>query len=77
MSLRFRPVNLSASPLPGVGGLGLVVLAFLLTVVMPGAWWVLVVSALAGVLLGIVIITMHRKPPEPATTIRPHSICAR
>ena len=36
--LRFRPVNMSASPVAGVGGLGLVVLASLLTVDMPAAY---------------------------------------
>jgi hypothetical protein len=71
VSLRFRPVNLSASPLPGTGGLGVVGLAFVLTMVMPGAWWVLLVSTLAGILLSIVIIAMHGKPPQPPTTIRP------
>jgi hypothetical protein len=74
MSLRFRPVNLSASPLPDVGGLGLVLLASCLSVAAPGAWWALLGSTLAGVLLSIVIIAMHRKPPQPATTIGPHSI---
>ncbi len=74
MSLRVRPLSLSASPLPDVGGLGLLVLTTLLTVVRPGAWEVLLVSALAGVLLSIVIIAIHRTPPKPATTIRPHSV---
>jgi hypothetical protein len=60
-SLHVRPVNLSASPLAGVGGLGLVVLAFHITVVVPGVWWVLLGSALVGVVIGIVLITIHAK----------------
>ena len=76
MSLRFRRVNLTASPVSGVGGLGLVVLAFLVTAVVPGAWWVLLGSTLAGVLMGIVLIAMHAKSPKAATTIQSHSLRA-
>jgi hypothetical protein len=61
MSVRFRPVNLTASPLPGIGGLGLVALSLLVTVVAPGAWWALFASMLAGVALGVVMIAMHRR----------------
>jgi hypothetical protein len=60
MNLRFTSVNLSASPLDGVGGLGVVALGLLLTSVVPGAWWVLLASTLAGVLLGVLMIGMRR-----------------
>jgi hypothetical protein len=56
MSLRFRPVNLSGSPLSDVGGLGLVIFGGLVTLVMPAAWWLLLASAFAGVALGVVMI---------------------
>ena len=59
VSVRFHRVNLSASPVPDVGGLGLVVLGGLVTFVMPAAWWLLLASALAGVVLGIAIIAMR------------------
>ena len=77
MSLRFQPVNLSASPLSGVGGLGLVALGFLVTIVMPGAWWVLLASTLAGAFLSLAIIAMHGKSLKPGATIPPHSISVR
>jgi hypothetical protein len=77
LNLRFRPVNLSASPSSGVGGLGLVVLAFHLSIVTPGAWGLLLASTLTGLSLGIVIIVSRRKPPKAATTIRHDSIFAR
>lgn len=64
MSLRFAPVNLTASPVYGVGGLGLLVLALLVTFIMPGAWWVLLASILAGVVLGIAMIATHRRGPR-------------
>jgi len=61
MSLRFGTVNLTASPLPGVGGLGLVALAILVTMVMPGAWWALLASVLGGILLGVGMIARRRR----------------
>lgn len=61
VSLRFRPANLTASPLYGIGGLGLVALSLLVALVVPGLWWVLLASALAGVALGIVMIARHER----------------
>ena len=58
-SIRFNRVNLSASPVSDVGGLGLLVLGSLVTIVMPAAWWLLLASALAGVLLGLAIIAVR------------------
>jgi hypothetical protein len=60
LAVRFHPVNLTASPLHGIGGLGLVALSLLLTMVIPGAWWLLLACMLAGVVLGIIMIAMHR-----------------
>jgi hypothetical protein len=59
MGLRFPPVNLSGSPVAGVGGLGLAILACLTTRTVPNAWWVLIASALAGAALGIVMIAVR------------------
>jgi len=56
----WTPVNLAASPLPGIGGLGLVILTLLMTLVQPGAWWMLAASVAAGVLLGVILIARHR-----------------
>ena len=60
MSRRVGAVNLTASPLYGVGGLGLVALALLVTVVMPGAWWLLLASISCGIVLGVALIALHR-----------------
>ena len=70
-SLRFHSVNLSASPVAGVGGLGLVILVSLLTFVRPTAWWLLVASALAGCALGAVMIffRVDADPAQNMTTI--------
>jgi hypothetical protein len=61
MHLRFHSVNLTASPIQGVGGLGMVALSLLITLVIPAAWWLLLASMLAGVLLGIAMIAWGRK----------------
>jgi len=55
-----RTVNLSASPAGlGVGGLSLVVLASLVTVVMPQAWSIVVLGVAAGVAFGVVLIAIR------------------
>jgi hypothetical protein len=77
LSLRFPPVNLSASPVSGVGGLGLVILAGLVTLVMPAAWWLRLASALAGVVLGTAVIAMRGGTPTADPTSRPQSIRVR
>lgn len=61
MSRRVQPVNLTASPVHGVGGLGLLVLAFLVTMIVPGLWWALLASMLAGCALGGVMIAIDRR----------------
>ena len=66
---RFRNINLSASPVPGVGGLGLLVLCVLVTLVMPGAWWGLLGSTVAGVALGFALIA--RRDPSAAAAAAP------
>jgi hypothetical protein len=60
MARRFKPVNLTASPVPGIGGLGLVTLSLLTTLTLPGFWWVVLGSMLAGVALGIVLIARQQ-----------------
>ncbi len=59
--LRFPAVNLSASPVSGIGGLGLAIFAGLTTRVVPGAWWVLLASACAGSALGLAMIAARRE----------------
>jgi predicted lysophospholipase L1 biosynthesis ABC-type transport system permease subunit len=67
---RDRSINLGASPLSSVGGLGLVSLAALLTRVAPHAWLVLLVGAIAGLSSGIVIIATRSPWGAPIPTIR-------
>jgi hypothetical protein len=57
--LRFKAVNLTASPVPGVGGLGLVALALIVTMVTPATWLVPVASMAGGVALGLALIALR------------------
>jgi hypothetical protein len=59
-SRHFDLVNLTASPLRGVGGLGLVVFGVIVTLSAPAAWWVVLAAMCTGVGLGIVLIAIRR-----------------
>ena len=50
-----RTVNLTASPIHGIGGLGLVALATLVSIMSPGSWLVALVILLTGLLFGGVL----------------------
>jgi hypothetical protein len=56
-----RSVNLTASPVPGVGGLGVLALGTLVTLVSPQVWWAVLYASLAGVTLGATMIFYRRR----------------
>ena len=56
-----RHVNLTASPLHGIGGLGLVALAVLVSVMSPGSWLVALAILLHGLVLGAVLAYVRRR----------------
>jgi len=56
-----RSVNLTASPLPGVGGLGLLAFAVLVMVVNPGAVWIFVPALAGGVVIGVTLALVRRR----------------
>ena len=58
---RVKTVNLTASPIQGIGGLGLVLLAALVCAVRPDAWWIVVSGAVGGVVLGAVLVLIRRR----------------
>lgn len=71
--LRFVHVNVTASPLNGISGMGIATLALLMTLVMPAAWWLLLGAMLAGVVLGVVLIACRSRPADEAPQDRsPH-----
>lgn len=56
-----RPINLTGSPIHGVGGLGLVAFGALVAAFAPEAWWFLLAVVLGGVLLGVVMVVISRR----------------
>lgn len=50
-----RTVNLTASPIYGIGGLGLVALAALISIMSPASWLLALVIVLSGLVLGGVL----------------------
>jgi len=60
---RPRPVeiNMSSIPVNGIGGLGLVAVTVVMTIVMPEAWGLVVLGAVGGVVLAVVLVLVRRK----------------
>jgi hypothetical protein len=56
-----RRINLSGSPVEGIGGLGLVALGVLVTIVLPQAWWAVLGAVLGGIILGVIMIIISRR----------------
>jgi hypothetical protein len=54
-----KPVNMTASPLEGIGGATFAILVLLMTAVVPAVWWLVAASLVAGILLAVVLIA-HR-----------------
>jgi hypothetical protein len=59
-SVERRAINLTASPIPGIGGLGLVLFAALVSLVAPELWWIVLLVYLDGALLGVAWIFLNR-----------------
>ena len=57
-----RRVNLS-SPVEGVGGLGLMMMGFLLSTVVPAVWWFVMGGIVCGLALGITLVYRRRLKP--------------
>ena len=76
MSQQDRPVqiNISGIPVEGVGGLGLVAMAALVSYVMPAAWWTMVAGIAGGVVLAIALVFARRRIDARNRTGVPPSI---
>jgi hypothetical protein len=53
-------INISGIPVAGVGGLGLVAMAVLVSVMMPAARWTMIAGLIGGVVLGVVLVIARR-----------------
>jgi hypothetical protein len=64
---RVRRVNMTASPIPDVGGLGLVALGVIVALARPNAWLIFLPAIAGGVILGAVVVMVRakREPNAP------------
>ena len=70
-----RRVNLS-SPVEGVGGLGLMMLGFLLSTVVPDVWWFVIGGIVCGLALGTMLAYRRRhRPMDGACSAVKRSVC--
>jgi hypothetical protein len=73
MSKRLRPRRVTmSSPVEGVGGLGLMMIGFLLSTVVPDVWWFVFGGIVCGLTLGVILAYRRRARPM-ATDGRIHS----
>ena len=56
-----REINLTASPVYGIGGLGLIALAVLISVMSPGSWVVALAILLSGAALGVLLGVVRQR----------------
>ena len=65
-----RRVNLTGTGVEGIGGLTMVILGFMVSMVVPAIWWFVVGSMIAGLLCGAALVKFQRqviKPLRPLT----------
>jgi len=55
-----------------VGGLGFLAIAALITIVAPGAWWVVAAGALGGIAVAVVLVMATRRRASQQPTGRRH-----
>lgn len=71
-----KTVNLAASPLAGIGGMGLATLGLLVTWIVPEVWWIAGASMLAGIVAGVLLVASNRRSGAAPRT-RPPSLLMR
>jgi hypothetical protein len=62
-------INIARIPVSGLGGLGMVVAAVLVAIVLPALRWVAVASLVGGVALGLTLIGARNRSARHATEI--------
>ena len=56
-----RRVNLTGSPIPGIGGLGLVAFGVIVALARPNAWLIFLPAIAGGVILGATLVIVRAK----------------
>jgi hypothetical protein len=65
MSSKDRPeINMSGIPVAGIGGLGLWIVALVMTLYYPEAWWLMVIGSIGGIGAGAALVLYRRHHRE-------------
>lgn len=64
-----RKVSLTGTGIEGVGGLTMVVLGFIVSMVSPALWWLVVGGIAGGVVVGLALILLQRQVFSPAPRV--------
>jgi hypothetical protein len=56
-----RRVNLTGTGVEGIGGLTMVILGFMVSMVVPAIWWFVVGGMFAGLLCGLALVKTHQR----------------
>ena len=62
-----RRINLTGTPIEGVGGLSLMTLGFLMSTVVPAVWWFVFAGIVSGIGLGAAKVLTRRNRGLPGT----------
>lgn len=66
-----RAINLTASPIYGIGGLGLVTLAVMIAMASPQSLWIMLAIVVSGMLLGVLwaLVRRRQRPGRPSNVL--------
>lgn len=65
-----RRVNLTGTGVEGIGGLTMVILGFMVSMVVPAIWWFVVGGLFAGLLCGLVLVKLQRHVFRPLRPLK-------
>jgi hypothetical protein len=65
-----RRVNLTGTGVEGIGGLTMVILGFMVSMVVPAIWWFVVGSMIAGLLCGAALVKFQRQVIKPLRPLK-------
>lgn len=72
-----RTINITASPIHGIGGAGILTLILVMTVMRPVAWSFIAIALAAGVLCGVARILFTRRRSRSEERDRTHVLMSR
>jgi hypothetical protein len=64
----WKRVNLTGTSIPSLGGLTLIVLGTLVTLMRPEAWWFVLAAVSVGIVFGVALVTRSRRRGLPEHT---------